>query len=78
MKPRQPARRSRVPAKAAGLREGDLITAIDGTPVKSWIDVLNAIVLSTELDARGERLAVFTVNRDGPSHGPARPPGAGQ
>ncbi len=53
------------PAKAAGLHEGDLITAIDGSPVKSWIDVLNAIVLSTEVDARGERLAVFTVQRDG-------------
>jgi regulator of sigma E protease len=53
------------PAKAAGLREGDLITAIDGSPVKSWIDVLNAIVLSTEVDARGERLAVFTVSRAG-------------
>ena len=53
------------PAKAAGLHEGDLITAIDGRPMKSWIDVLNAIVLSTEVDARGERLAVFTVQRDG-------------
>ncbi|MEJ1971956.1 MAG: site-2 protease family protein [Lacunisphaera sp.] len=46
------------PAKAAGLREGDLIMAIDGAPVKSWIDVLNAIIFSTEVDARGERLAV--------------------
>jgi regulator of sigma E protease len=53
------------PAKAAGLQEGDLITAIDGTPVKSWIDILNAIVLSTVTDDKGERLAVFTVTRDG-------------
>jgi len=55
------------PAKAAGLQEGDLITAIDGTPVKSWIDVLNAIVLSTVTDEQGERLAIFTVNRGGQS-----------
>src|SRR6478736_7513946 len=55
------------PAKVAGLQEGDLITAIDGTPVKSWIDVLNAIVLSTVTDDKGERLAVFTVNREGKS-----------
>jgi len=55
------------PAKTAGLHEGDLITAIDGTPVKSWIDVLNAIVLSTVTDDKGERLAIFTVNRDGQS-----------
>ncbi len=53
------------PAKVAGLREGDLITAIDGTPVRSWIDVLNAIVLSTVVDDKGERLAVFTISRDG-------------
>jgi regulator of sigma E protease len=55
------------PAKVAGLQEGDLITAIDGSPVKSWIDVLNAIVLSTVTDDKGERLAVFTVTRDGKS-----------
>lgn len=55
------------PAKVAGLQEGDVITAIDGTPVKSWIDVLNAIVLSTVTDDKGERLAVFTVNRGGQS-----------
>lgn len=53
------------PAKLAGLQEGDLITAIDGSAVKSWGDVLNAIVLSTLVDAKGERLAVFTVVRDG-------------
>ena len=55
------------PAKVAGLQEGDLITAIDGTPVNSWIDILNAIVLSTVTDDKGERLAVFTVNRAGQS-----------
>jgi regulator of sigma E protease len=55
------------PARVAGLKEGDLITAIDGTPVHSWIDVLNAIVLSTITDEKGERLAVFTVLRDGKS-----------
>jgi len=55
------------PAKAAGLKEGDLITAIDGTPVKSWIDILNGIVLSTVVDDKGERLAIFTVLRDGKS-----------
>jgi regulator of sigma E protease len=55
------------PAKAAGLQEGDLITAIDGTPVRSWIDILNAIVLSTVVDEKGDRLAIFTVQRDGRS-----------
>ena len=53
------------PAKAAGLQEGDLITAIDSTAVRSWIDILNAIVLSTVVDSKGERVAVFTVVRDG-------------
>jgi regulator of sigma E protease len=55
------------PAKLAGLREGDLITAIDGTHVKSWSDVLNAVVLSTVVDEKGNRLAVFTIERDGKS-----------
>jgi regulator of sigma E protease len=56
------------PAKLAGLQEGDRITAIDGTPVTSWSDVLNAIVLSTVVDEKGDRLAVFTVERDGQLH----------
>lgn len=47
------------PAAAAGLRPGDLVTAVDGSPVGSWSDLQSAIV-----DA-GPGAATFTVVRDG-------------
>lgn len=53
------------PAAKAGLREGDNIVAIDGKPVHSWIDVLGGIVLGTGTDASGERVTIFTIERNG-------------
>ncbi len=53
------------PAARADLREGDNIVAIDGVPVHSWLDVLNGIVFGTRTDATGERISVFTIERNG-------------
>ena len=36
------------PAAAAGLRSGDLITAIDGEPVSYWWQVKKAVAASPE------------------------------
>jgi membrane-associated protease RseP (regulator of RpoE activity) len=47
------------PAAAAGLRPGDVVTAVDGTPIQSWSDLQAAIV------AAGPGPADFTVVRDG-------------
>jgi membrane-associated protease RseP (regulator of RpoE activity) len=47
------------PAQAAGLQEGDVVTAIDGEPVGDW-----GTFLTTVRDSPGERL-VLTVERDG-------------
>lgn len=47
------------PAEAAGFRLGDLVTAIDGTKIKSFQDLQQAAVLSTGLDM------TFTVDRAG-------------
>ncbi len=53
------------PAAKAGLQEGDNILAIDGKAVHSWLDVLSGIVLGTRTDASGERVAIFTIERNG-------------
>lgn len=47
------------PAAEAGLVEGDLIVAIDGTPVDDWES------LSTELASRPDAAIVLTIERDG-------------
>ncbi len=47
------------PAQAAGLRPGDVVTAVDGTPVGS------ARALTVALRAAADRSVVLTVQRDG-------------
>jgi regulator of sigma E protease len=49
------------PAAAAGFKTGDLVTAIDGEPIKSFQDLQQTVVLNTGLDL------AFTVDRDGQS-----------
>lgn len=44
-------------AADAGLRPGDELVAVDGTPVESWDDLKAAI------EARGGELTIFTVSR---------------
>ncbi len=53
------------PASKAGLKVGDTIIEIDHVPVRSWMDVLNQIVLGTQTDQTGERVSLFTVEREG-------------
>jgi regulator of sigma E protease len=47
------------PAEKAGFAPGDLVTAIDGTPIKSFQDLQQTVVLNTGLEMR------FSVDRDG-------------
>jgi regulator of sigma E protease len=49
------------PAAAAGFKTGDLVTAIDGEPIKSFQDLQQTVVLNTGIDM------AFTVDRDGQS-----------
>ncbi len=53
------------PALEAGLRVGDTIRAIDGTPVEDWSDLLQNLVTSSGVTDDGRRRAVFTIERDG-------------
>ncbi|MBX7057449.1 MAG: site-2 protease family protein [Leptospirales bacterium] len=56
-----PSVRDRAPAFAAGLRDGDLVAAINGQAVASWTDLVNAVALS------GGAALEFDVLRDGQS-----------
>lgn len=47
------------PAERAGLKSGDLITAIDGKPVSTWYQLVDAV------HASGGQPITFTVRRDG-------------
>lgn len=48
------------PAARAGILKGDVVTKVDGTPVKSWEELANRIRQGSP-----ERPLVFTVLRDG-------------
>ena len=50
------------PAQNAGIRAGDTIVAIDGTPYDDWLDVVDAI------DASQGSPLTFTVERDGQTY----------
>ena len=47
------------PAAAAGMRPGDLVTAVNGNKVRSWTE------MQTEVQIAGPKESVFTVRRDG-------------
>jgi regulator of sigma E protease len=47
------------PARAAGLREGDLVTAIDGVPVQRWDD------MRSNIEKHPNQALTFTVERSG-------------
>jgi regulator of sigma E protease len=53
------------PARAAGLRVGDVIRAIDGETVKDWPELLQTLVTSSGMTVDGRREAVFTIERGG-------------
>lgn len=53
------------PAFAAGLQVGDTIKFIDGTEIRSWENIHQAIALGYGIDHVGRRSVDFTVERDG-------------
>jgi regulator of sigma E protease len=53
------------PAAAAGLQTGDIIRRIDGKPVASFHDIINAIVLGAQVAPDGRRVTEVTVERAG-------------
>jgi regulator of sigma E protease len=52
------------PAAKAGLKSGDLITAIDGAPVSTFGEIQERLALSSGWTEQGERQTVFTVRRN--------------
>lgn len=57
------------PARAAGLREGDFIRAIDGRPVRDFAELRQTLVASTGVDQEGNPRVRLTIERDGQSLG---------
>jgi regulator of sigma E protease len=53
------------PALEAGLRVGDVVKAIDGTPVADWGELFDTLVMGSTRDTSGNRSTVFTIVRDG-------------
>ncbi len=53
------------PALQGGLKVGDMIKAIDGTPIASWDDVNETLSMGSGRDPAGARSAVIDVLRDG-------------
>lgn len=53
------------PAMAAGLKAGDVIKAIDGSPVKDWPDVTQLIAMSSGRDPAGRPRTVLRIDRSG-------------
>ncbi|MFA5258137.1 MAG: site-2 protease family protein, partial [Opitutales bacterium] len=51
------------PARAAGLMAEDKILSIDGTPVREWTDIVQAIATSSGYDAQNQRVVGVEVNR---------------
>jgi len=51
------------PASLAGLKPGDLIVGVDGTPVETFHDIVERLALSSGWTSGGERETVFRVQR---------------
>lgn len=53
------------PAAEAGLKAGDRIVAIDGRPVREWVDIPQHLATGSGRDEEGRPMANFTIERDG-------------
>ncbi len=53
------------PAAQAGLRVGDVIRRIDGTAIRNWSDLQNALILGSGRTATGEPQVTFSLERAG-------------
>jgi regulator of sigma E protease len=53
------------PALKAGLRVGDTVKAVDGHRVSSWSEMTESLVTGTGREAGGDRITVFSIERDG-------------
>lgn len=53
------------PALEAGLQVGDVVRAIDGTPVNNWRDMVYSIRLGSGQSPDGKRTALFKIERNG-------------
>jgi len=53
------------PAWKAGLRPGDVITAVDGSTVRSWRDVQELIITGTGRSDAGNPTVTVTIERNG-------------
>ncbi len=53
------------PAMQGGLRVGDMIRSIDGTPVSNWDDINETLSMGSGRDSSGVRNAVFSIVRAG-------------
>jgi regulator of sigma E protease len=53
------------PAMEGGIKVGDTVRAIDGTPVKDWSAFKQALIMSAGRTPDGRPQTVFTVERDG-------------
>ena len=53
------------PAAEAGLQVGDVVRAIDGSPVTNWGSLMQILVTGSGRDTDGKPKAVFTVERAG-------------
>lgn len=53
------------PAAEAGLKIGDTVRFIDGSPVGEWQDLMQTLMTSAGREADGSRVAVFTIERAG-------------
>ena len=51
------------PAAKAGLKSGDVITAVDGEPVATFNDIVEHLALSSGWDGHGERETILTIRR---------------
>jgi regulator of sigma E protease len=53
------------PAAAAGLRVNDVIRAVDDQPVSDWLELRSTLILGTDVEQDGQRVAKLTIERNG-------------
>ena len=53
------------PARAAGIHPGDVITAIDGKSVSTWLELMQTLYAGSGRAPDGSPQAVFSINRGG-------------